>query len=222
LKALEFGPLSIEAFTPGKLFRANNGVLFFDEINRVPEKLHNALLQLLEEGKITLGSYDVDFQSNFLFIATMNPADAQTEKLSDVLLDRFDVIAMGYPESDVLEKEIVIMKGQRIVDFPDRLLLFAVSFIRGLRADADLEKVPGVRASIALYERAQTNALVSGRATVGLEDIKAVLVSVLAHRIELKPRLRYLRKVEDVVYEKFTSFMKSNAAASLGSSGDGL
>src|SRR3989338_5461227 len=41
IKALEYGPLTIEAFTPGKIFKANNGVLFFDEINRAPEKLQN-------------------------------------------------------------------------------------------------------------------------------------------------------------------------------------
>ena len=47
IKALKFGPLSMEAFTPGKIFKANNGVLFFDELNRCPEKLQNALLQVL-------------------------------------------------------------------------------------------------------------------------------------------------------------------------------
>ena len=49
IKALKFGPLSLEAFTPGKIFKANNGILFFDELNRCPEKLQNALLQVLEE-----------------------------------------------------------------------------------------------------------------------------------------------------------------------------
>ena len=44
LKAIKFGPLSMEAFTPGKIFKANKGVLFFDELNRCPEKLQNSLL----------------------------------------------------------------------------------------------------------------------------------------------------------------------------------
>ena len=43
IKALKFGAMSIEAFTPGKIFKANNGVLFFDELNRCPQKLQNAL-----------------------------------------------------------------------------------------------------------------------------------------------------------------------------------
>src|SRR3989339_812615 len=89
IKALKFGPTSLEAFSPGKIFRANNGILFFDELNRCPEKLQNALLQVLEEGKATIGSYDIDFDVDFLFIGTMNPEDISTEPMSDVLLDRF-------------------------------------------------------------------------------------------------------------------------------------
>ena len=95
VKALKFGPTSTEAFTKGKIFKADKGVLFFDELNRCAEKLQNALLQVLEEGAATIGSYDVDFGIDFLFIATMNPEDSSTEKLSDVLLDRFDLIYMG-------------------------------------------------------------------------------------------------------------------------------
>ncbi|HLC20458.1 MAG TPA: ATP-binding protein [Candidatus Nanoarchaeia archaeon] len=204
LKALEFGPLSIEAFTPGKLFRANNGVLFFDEINRAPEKLQNALLQVLEEGKITLGSYDVDFVANFILIATMNPSDSNTEKLSDVLLDRFDVIHMGYPETAAIEIQIVKDKGNDVVD---QLLGFVVGFIRSLRVDKDLEKVPGVRATLAWVERAQSNATIEQR-TVTLEDFRSTAVSVLAHRIALKPSLKYVRETEDYIHEKLASFAK--------------
>src|SRR3989338_4149603 len=135
IKALQFGPLSIEAFTPGKIFKANNGVLFFDEINRAPEKLQNALLQVLEEGRITLGSYDVDFHADFILIATMNPTDINTERLSDVLLDRFDVIHMGYPETADVEMQIVRAKGEKEIVISDMLLRFVVQFIRLLRDD---------------------------------------------------------------------------------------
>ena len=80
IKALKFGPTSLEAFTPGKIFKANNGILFFDEVNRCPEKLQNALLQVLQEGRATIGSYTVDLPANFIFIGTMNPEEtAATE-----------------------------------------------------------------------------------------------------------------------------------------------
>lgn len=141
IKALKFGPTSIEAFTPGKIFRANNGILFFDEVNRCPEKLQNALLQVLEEGKATIGSYKVDLPANFIFIGTMNPEDSSTEKLSDVFLDRFDIVYMSYPETLKIEKEIVKEKGINLdVEFPENLIEYAVYFVRLLRQDENLQK----------------------------------------------------------------------------------
>jgi len=80
VKALKYGPLSLEAFTKGKIFKADKGILFFDELNRCPEKSQNALLQVLEEKKATIGSYEVDFEIDFIFIGTMNPEDSSTEK----------------------------------------------------------------------------------------------------------------------------------------------
>ena len=135
IKALKFGPLSLEAFTPGKIFKANNGILFFDELNRCPEKLQNAMLQVLEERKATIGSYDVDFDINLIFVATMNPEDTSTEKLSDVLLDRFDIVYMGYPEDIETEKKIVAMKGVKTANISDDLLTLIAYFIRLLREE---------------------------------------------------------------------------------------
>ena len=200
---MKFGPLSLEAFTPGKIFKANNGVLFFDELNRCPEKLQNALLQVLEERKATIGSYDVDFDVNFIFVGTMNPEDSSTEKLSDVLLDRFDIIYMDYPESINIEKKIVLMKGKKLNNVSDELLSLMVFFIRLLRNDEKLENQPSVRAAIGLYERSQSNALLKGRKNVQFEDIKDVLVSVLSHRIRLKPSIRYLESVENYIKDQF-------------------
>ena len=201
IKALKFGPLSMEAFTPGKIFKANNGILFFDELNRCPEKLQNALLQVLEERKVTIGSYDVDFDANFIFISTMNPEDTSTEKLSDVLLDRFDIIYMDYPENIEIEKKIVVMKGEKIANVSGEMLNLMIYFIRLLRGDEKLEKKPSVRASIGLYERSQSNALLRGRKNVQFEDIKDVLISVLSHRIRLKPSVRYLESIENYIKE---------------------
>lgn len=206
IKALKFGPTSKEAFSPGKIFQANNGVLFFDEINRCSEKLQNALLQALEEKKVTIGSYKVDFDADFVFIGTMNPEDTSTEPLSDVFLDRFDLIYSHYPENLEIEKKITLKSGKNILEFPDTLLEGCLKFVRDLRIDANVEKKPSVRACIGLYERAQTHALLSGRTKVILEDIQAVLISVLSHRIRLKPSIKYLKKPEDYVQEEFDKF----------------
>jgi len=208
IKALKYGPLSTEAFTPGKIFKANNGILFFDELNRCPEKLQNALLQVLEEGKITIGSYDLDFDVNFIFIATMNPEDSNTEKLSDVLLDRFDIIDVGYPESLDIEKEILGISSEAITEFPESLLDVMVAFVRQLRTDEKLEKKPGVRATIGLYERSQANSLLNKRKQVSIQDIRDAVLSVLAHRIRLKPSIKYLKSPEDYLSESFDKLLE--------------
>ena len=206
-KAMKFGPLSIEAFTPGKIFKANNGVLFFDELNRAPEKLQNALLQALQERMVTIGSYDIDLEANFIFIATMNPEDTSTEPLSDVLLDRFDVAYMQYPENREDEERIVTEKSQHFIDFPDNVRRLAVLFVRTLRESDKLERLPSVRASIGLYERAQTNAIVKGKQQVSWKDVQDVLVSVLSHRIKLKPSAQYLQTPQELIQEKLNEFV---------------
>lgn len=210
IKAMKFGPLSIEAFTPGKIFKANQGILFFDEVNRCPEKVQNALLQVLEEGKATISSYDIELPTNFIFIGTMNPNDTSTERLSDVFIDRFDLIYMSYPESIEIETQIVVEKGKKLVEFPENLLYFAIYFVRSLREDENLEKKPSVRASIGLYERAQSNAFLKGNKKVGFEDIQEAVISVLSHRIELKPSVKYLKSPEEYIHEKFTKFCEEN------------
>ena len=219
IKALKFGPASIEAFTPGKIFKANNGILFFDELNRCPEKLQNSLLQVLEEGKASIGSYTVDLPANFIFIGTLNPEEtAATERLSDVFLDRFDVIHMTYPENLEIEKQIVLQKGEKLkITFPDSLLTLAIAFVRELRESKELAKKPSVRATIGLYERSQANAFLAGRKQVIPEDIADAIISVLSHRIELKPSVKYLQTTEEFVTKEFKSFSKEHKE--LGSSG---
>jgi len=209
IKAMKFGPLSIEAFNPGKLFKANNGILFFDELNRCPEKLQNMLLQILEEGKATIGSYDVDIPASFIFIGTMNPHDSSTERLSDVLLDRFDVVYMNYPENVEIEKKIVIEKAKRIegIVFPEYLLNIMISFIRFLRENKNIERPPSVRATIGLYERAFSNAFLRGSDIIDVSDVEKAIMSVLSHRIKLKPVEEYIKSVTEFLKEEFERFV---------------
>ena len=203
VKALSFGPSSVEAFTKGKIFKAEKGVLFFDELNRCPEKLQNALLQVLEEGKATIGGYDVDFDLDFIFIATMNPEDSSTEKLSDVLLDRFDMVHMEYPESTEIEERIVREKAEKFCTVSDKMLTLMVYFVRMLRQSDKLEKKPSVRATLGLYERSQAQAVLKKHKNVEFEDLQDVLLSVLSHRIRLKPSSRYLISPSEFVKQEF-------------------
>ncbi len=206
MKAIKYGPLSVEAFTPGKIFKANEGILFFDEVNRCSDKLQNALLQVLQEGIITIGSYDVDFPANFIFIGTMNPDDNATEELSHVFLDRFDIIQVSYPESFDYEKTIVKNRSDIPVMIPDAVMTHIVSFVRNLRENKSVESAPSVRATIGLAERASANALLNNRQETTLRDVRAVISSVLAHRIILKPSVRYVQSTEDFVLSEFSSY----------------
>jgi magnesium chelatase subunit I len=212
IKALEFGPLSPQSFTPGKIFRANKGMLFFDEVNRASEKLQNALLQVLEEKRVTIGSYDVDFEADFIFIGTMNPEDTSTEKLSDVFLDRFDIITMSYPETPVIENDIVTLCRQQLpdVEMPEKLQHQIISFIRQLRHDKNVDRKPGVRASIGVIDRSLTTALLRGHKRVELEDVLAVIPSVLSHRISLKASIKYLEQPEAYIFKQFQTFVREH------------
>lgn len=207
-KALEFGAFSLEAFKPGKIFKANQGILFFDELNRCPPKLQNALLQVLEEKKANIGGFDIELKSDFIMIATMNPEDENTELLSDVFLDRVDVIYVDYPETEIIEKDIVLKKGRSLCEVDDDILTFCIGFMRTLRQNENLEKKPSVRASISLYERAQANALIDNRDRVTIKDIENSLLSVLAHRIKLKPSEDYKIKIKDFINQEFRRFLE--------------
>ena len=69
-----------------------------------------------------------------------------------------------------------------------------------------VEKVPGVRGSIGLYERSQAIALLNNRSTATVRDVMDVAVSVLAHRIKLKPSAQYLQSPEELVKEELEKF----------------
>ena len=161
---------------------------------------------------ISSKSYDVDFVANFIFIATMNPHDSSTEKLSDVLLDRFDVLYMSYPETKEIEINIASNNKENLegIAFPENLLDLMVFFVRSLRNSEKLERVPSVRATIGLYQRAQSNALLAGRRQVQFKDIADAAISVLAHRIALKPSVKYLQSPENFLKEELVAFMNKH------------
>lgn len=202
IKAMKYGPNDPRAFTPGKLLRANGGVLFFDEINRCPERLQNSMLQVLEEGVATLGGYEVDYPANFILIATMNPAEyVGTERMSEVLLDRFDMIEMEYPETKTIETQVLLDRGAQIVEVPKELTEFIVKIVRKTRTDERIERPAGVRATLGLYERAQTMALLRKRDKVDMQDVIDVVHSVLDHRIKLSSRFKHVLTPKQVIEE---------------------
>jgi Mg-chelatase subunit ChlI len=187
--AMEYGVNDIRAFIPGKLLRANHGILFFDEINRAPERIQNLLLEVLEEGTITIGSYNVQIPQDFLVIATMNPQDfTGTESISEVFLDRFEVIELSYPSREE-EIKVLELKDKKLANI-GKFKEVIVDFINNLRNDENLILKPSVRASLALLDLAEANALIEGRDKVELKDLEKAVLNVIPHRIKLKPSLR--------------------------------
>jgi magnesium chelatase subunit I len=196
-QAFKYGPQDYRAFIPGKLLKGNRGIVFFDELNRVTEKLQNALLQVLEEGIATIGPYDVDYPANFMMIATMNPRErAGVEELSDVLLDRFDVVKMGYPESLEREKEIIARYGLRMdgIEIPEKVIDSIVILVQATREEPwikEMDQAASVRATLSLYEKVQAMAKLNSRSEVSMEDIKKVASSSLGSRIKPSPESKF-------------------------------
>jgi len=212
--AFQFGPQDHRAFTPGKLLKGNRGIVFFDELNRVQEKLQNALLQVLEEGFATIGPFDVDFPSNFVMIGTMNPREhAGVEELSDVLLDRFDVIKMGYPETPELEAEILVKFGKDLgVGVPGEVLDMIVKLVRATRDGqwkSELEQGASVRGGLSLFEKIQGYALVRGRKEADVGDVKRMAVSSLLSRIKPSPESRYYDEPEEILQDIIREVMEA-------------
>jgi len=196
-KAFKFGPQDYRAFIPGKLLRGNRGLVFFDEINRIPEKLQNALLQVLEERTATIGPYDVDYSSDFIMIATMNPREhAGVEELSDVLLDRFDVVKISYPETLERERDILKRYGKSFenVEVSEEVIDVIAKLVRSTREEpwfTELAQGASVRAGIALYEKVQALAMLKNRDKVVMEDVAAMVFSAMLSRIKPSPESKY-------------------------------
>lgn len=218
--ALEKGASALEAFVPGKIFKAKGGVLFFDEINRAPERLQNALLQVLEERVVTVGTYEMDFDVDFILIGTMNPKDTSTEKLSEVFLDRFDIVEMNYPGSTDEEARIVEANAhQDHADLSAHMTRAIVQFVHDLRRRDEVLFGPSVRGTIGVAERARTHAMLEGRAEATWEDVRAIIASVLGHRIVLKPSAGFETSASDFVEQRFDVFSEEGFDAGEGVQG---
>jgi len=127
----------------------------------------------------------------------MNPRErAGVEELSDVLLDRFDVVKMGYPESLEREKEIIARYGLRMdgVEIPEKVIDSIVILVRATREEPwikEMDQAASVRATLSLYEKVQAMAKLNNRSEVSMEDIKKVASSSLGSRIKPSPESKF-------------------------------
>jgi MoxR-like ATPase len=204
-------------FTPDMLPRAGPvmaQVVLTDEINRATPKTQSALLEAMEERQITVDGVTYAMERPFLVLATQNPIEYEgTFPLPEAQLDRFMMrVSLGYPEErdeitmldrqqhfhpvtridQVVQAEELLQAQQRAKGvYIDNLVKeYVVSLVRATRKHPDVYLGASPRGSIALYRTSQARAAISGRDYVMPDDLKALAMVTLAHRLIISPSAR--------------------------------
>ena len=198
-------------FRPGPIF-AN--LLLGDEINRAPAKTQSALLEAMQEHQVTVEGTTRLLERPFLVIATQNPIEAEgTYPLPEAQLDRFMVrISVGHPERDHEIEMLQRRAARRTDDLELREVLdpatlrwmqavtesvyvspsisaYIVDLVAATRSSQLVQVGASPRGSLALLKLSRSRATMAGRDFVVPEDVKAVAIPALAHRIMLKPEV---------------------------------
>jgi MoxR-like ATPase len=211
-------------FRPGPVF-AN--LLLADEINRAPPKTQAALLEAMQERQVTIENATHRLEPPFLVLATQNPIEYEgTYPLPEAQLDRFLVrVSIGYPdredEIEMLERRLArgvdevelepvvdaatlvqLQRALEQVHVSDAIEGYVVDLVTATRESRRLAVGASPRGSIALIKLSRAKAALAGRDFVTPEDVKAVAVPALAHRLMVRPELWVQRlRGEDVVEE---------------------
>jgi MoxR-like ATPase len=191
-------------FKPGPLF-AN--VILADEINRTTPRTQSALLEAMSDRQVSIEGQTYTLTPPFIVLATQNPYEFEgTYVLPESQLDRFMLrLRMGYPIrteerkvfashrngepvemlSPVLTAQEVLhlQQGVRRVQVDDAITEYLLDIVHATRRSEDLHVGVSTRGALTLYRAAQSLALVSGRNYVVPDDIKSLVVPVLAHRV---------------------------------------
>ena len=201
-------------------------LLLADEINRTSTKTQSALLEVMEEGQVTVDGVTRQLPVPFIVMATQNPVgSAGTQMLPESQLDRFMIrISMGYPTMEeemrlirerqdtnpldsvreiISKRELVAMQEQvRQIHVDDKVLTYLSRIVDGTRNHAMLSLGVSPRGTLALMDMSRAHAYVAGRAFVLPEDVKAVAGAVLAHRVLLNGKARMAHVTEEDVIEE--------------------
>ena len=215
-------------FRPGPIF---TNLLLADEINRAPPKTQAALLEAMQERQVTIEGATHRLEPPFLVIATQNPIEYEgTYPLPEAQLDRFLLrTAFGYPgreeEVEVLARRIerradeielrpvvdreTLLEMQRAIEevhVAESVRRYCVDVAAATREAQGAAVGASPRGSLALLKLARCKAALAGRDFVLPDDVKAVAVPALAHRLVLRPELWVQRvSAEDVVRDVLTA-----------------
>jgi len=193
-------------------------LLLADEINRAPAKTQAALLEVMQEGQVTIEGVSHQLEPPFMVLATQNPIEQEgTYALPEAQLDRFLMkVRIDYPAQDdevrmvsritgnQIGEKLNVSQVNSIVQLDDILALqgaagairvddsvfeYAVRIVRATRTWNGVSAGAGPRGGIALVRSARSMALLQGRSFVTPDDIKVMALPALRHRIALAPEL---------------------------------
>jgi MoxR-like ATPase len=211
-------------FRPGPIF---TNLLLGDEINRAPPKTQAALLEAMQERQVTIEGLTNSLERPFLVIATQNPIEYEgTYPLPEAQLDRFILrIGIGYPsradEWALLERRLErgvdevaldavtdrrglleLQESIEQIHVSEPVGTYIVDIVASTRTSQRVQVGASPRGSLAILKLARVKAALAGRDFVTPEDVKAVAVPALSHRLMLKPELWVQRvRPDDVVRE---------------------
>ena len=215
-------------FRAGPIF---TNLLLADEINRAPPKTQAALLEAMQERQVTIEGVTHPLARPFLVLATQNPIEYEgTYPLPEAQLDRFLLrLGVGYPEredewqmlSRRIEREMDEIELEPVVDGPTLLAmqraleqvhvseqvgLYMVDLVNATRSSTRVQVGSSPRGTLALLKLSRGRAALRGRDFVTPDDVKAVAVPALAHRLTLRPEL-WVQRIsgQDLVREALDS-----------------
>jgi len=198
-------------FRPGPVMAQ---IVLTDEINRATPKTQSALLEAMQERQVTVDGVTYPIPEPFLVLATQNPIEYEgTFPLPEAQLDRFMLrISLGYPSP---EDEIAILDSQQhihpvetleqVIDIQELLAAqervkevyvdplikeYIVNLVNATRRHPDIYLGASPRGSLALYKTSRALAAIQGRDYVIPDDVKALAVAALAHRLIVSPSAR--------------------------------
>jgi MoxR-like ATPase len=195
-------------FRPGPVF---SNILLADEVNRATPRTQSALLEAMGEGQVTVDGVTYPLVKPFFLMATQNPIEFEgTFPLPEAQMDRFLFrINLGYPdlssEDDMLQRQQLthpieslqqavnsaaladLQQIVRKVHVVESLRRYILSLVTNTRQHPALSLGASPRGSLAVYHAAQARAAIQGRDYVIPDDVKAVAVSCIAHRLMMNP-----------------------------------
>jgi MoxR-like ATPase len=200
-------------FRPGPVF---TNILLADEINRSPAKTHAALLEIMQEGRVTVDGTTHPIEPPFLVLATQNPVESEgTYALPEAQLDRFlfklvidyprpeeeDAILRLHCRPERLERQVekairplldagrvvAVQDACRRVRVDDRVIAYITAIVRTTRTWPAFTMGASPRAGIALVSGARVLAAFAGRSYVVPDDVSDLVLPALRHRVILAP-----------------------------------